>query len=181
MTFFRSHITRITGALALLIGMALHFASPESDKVRHEAFASWLQSHVKSQDNTGVINQINDLAAENVELDQVIRKASELVRSHSDDFELPVQTSAEDDVFHLLLSEWNNFRTSSGGMGNAVMIEQGKAPTVLPKDVLASAGKLSPKQISFHYSTEESADLLAAELFTYTLSPLSGGISINAP
>ncbi|MTI86752.1 MAG: hypothetical protein FH748_02150 [Balneolaceae bacterium] len=181
MIFFRSHITQLTGAAALLTGILFHFMLPVNEEVRHEAFASWLQSYVKSQENAQVIDQINKLASEDEELNSVIRKASELVKSHSDDFELPVKPQAEEDVFHLLLSEWNSFQTSSGGMGQAIIIEQSKTQTVLPKNVLASAGNSFSRQGHTVHLISLAIDFEGSGYGNYHTSPLSGGTSINAP
>lgn len=185
MNLFRSHIARISSFLLLMMGMVLHFAKPIEDKAGQDAFTFWLESHLKTQ-NDKILNQIEALSNDTEELEFVIRKASELVLNHSEDFELPVSEnsneSSEEDLYHILLTEWNNYQNSSSGMGKAVFIQNIKPQTILPTDAQFFSSALT-KKLS-HYDVDHVTDLNSHELAssaTYILSPLKSGTAIGAP
>ena len=115
--------------------MAFHLLSPIQEKETQNAFTSWLDSQLLS-DDADVRTELEELSNENDAFDSVIRKASKLVKAHSDDFKLPIteEESSEDQVYHLLLSQWNAFQNSGNGMSKAVFIEQGKSQVALPID-----------------------------------------------
>ena len=159
MKFFRTHIARTLSVCFLLAGMVFYFMKPVSDNADHDAFTSWLQSNLKSNDNTSVVDQLKELSASPDELESVIRKASALVKAHAEDFELPVdaQSKDESEVFHVLLKEWNAYQNSSSGMGKAVIIKQAQPHSVLPVDGLTFYGKsLSAQQTLTFAATGES-------------------------
>jgi hypothetical protein len=163
--------------------MVLYFMKPVSEQANHDAFTSWLQSNLKTGNNASVSNQIKNLHSENDELESIIRQASALVKAHSDDFELPVdaQSKDENEVFQLLLKEWNAYQSSSG-MGKAVIVKQAKPHSVLPIDGLAFAGNNIQNQKTFSPLTlSGSAATPAAESFDFNIAPLSGGTAIGAP
>lgn len=184
MKFFRSHIARLTGFFMLMIGMALHHTIPSENESGQNGFTSWLESHLKTQDNS-VLNKIDELATGEEELDKVIRKASEIVYSHSDDFELPVSDkngTTEEDLYHFLLTEWNSFKNSGNGMGKAVLIEHFKPQTVLPNDghLLGYAiTKTTPGFDVYNEFALYNIELSPSE--SYILSPLKSGTAIGAP
>ena len=185
MKMFRSHIARLSGFIMLTIGMVLHYAKPADSKTDHSAFTSWLGSHLKTQDHD-VLDELESLSEEVGELETVIRKASELVFSHSDDFKLPVseegEESSKDEVYHLLLTQWNNYQSSGSGMGKAVFIQNIKPQTILPTDGHFLSSVLTKQ--SMHYDVDEVSDLGDHELASgnaYILSPLKSGTAIGAP
>lgn len=185
MKIFRTHIARISSFFLLLIGMALHFAKPINNKTGQDAFTSWLGSHLKTQNDT-VLHEIEALSENSSELETVIRRASELVYSHSEDFKLPVsendEHSSEEDLYHLLLTEWNNYQTSGSGMGKAVFLQNIKPQTVLPSDGHYFSSALSKNALTFdldHVTDLGSHELAAGN--EYILSPLKSGTAIGAP
>lgn len=183
MEFFRTHITRTVNICLLLAGMVLYFTKPISEQADHDAFTSWLQSNLKTGNNAAVSDQIKDLQKTSDELESIIRQASVLVKAHSDDFELPLdaQSKDENEVFQLLLKEWNSYQSSSG-MGKAVIIKQAKPHSVLPLDGLAFAGYAHQQQKFFDtLISKSSAATPATEALDFNISPLSGGTAIGAP
>jgi len=183
MKFFRTHIARTVNVCLLLAGMVLYFMKPVSEQADHDAFTSWLQSNLKTGNNASVYDQIKDLQSSTDELESIIRQASALVKAHSDDFELPVdaQSKDENEVFQLLLKEWNAYQSSSG-MGKAVIVKQAKPHSVLPIDALAFAGQDLQKQKTFNTLVlSGSAATPASEALNFNISPLSGGTAIGAP
>lgn len=185
MTFFRSHIIRMSGVLSLLAGIVFCFFSPSDEYARHEAFASWLESQLKTSQEVDapLRSQIQALSFEDGELDRVIQKASELVKNHSDDFELPLNKQPEnpEEIFHLLVQSWNSYQHASEGMGNAVLIKPAKTLSLLPNDSFSAATRLHKQRaeqeqpLAFHRTASIPNDV------THTLSPLSGGTAIGAP
>ncbi len=169
----------------LMLGMVLHVANPVEDNSTHDAFASWLGSHLRTQ-NDVVLNEIEALSNDSGKLESVIRKASELVLSHSDDFELPVSekdtATSEEDLYHLLLTEWNNYQNSASGMGKAVFVQNIKPQTILPSDGHFFSSALTKSAL--HFDVDQVTDLGSHELASgnaYILSPLKSGTAIGAP
>ena len=185
MKLFRLHITRIYGFFLLLIAIGLNIANITEQKAHHEAFTSWLGSQLKNDDSEARL-KIDNLSTDQSELEVVIRKASEVVTSYADDFKLPVGTEDEipnsEQVFHLLLTQWNQFRNTEAGMSKAVLVESAKAQTILPND-----GKIVISSTTNQRKTElknPSTYLVNAENslnLSFFLSPLESGTAIGAP
>ncbi len=185
MKLFRLHITRTYGFLLLLIGIGLNISSISEQKVHHAAFTSWLGSHLKNDDSEAH-KKLNTLSTDHSELEEVIRKASEVVTSHVDDFKLPVGSDENepnaDQVFHLLLSQWNQFQHTEAGMGKAVLIESVKVQTILPNDGKFVTADFSDQRKSVQESNlniELNSDEIRSSSFL--LSPLESGTAIGAP
>ncbi|MFD2531735.1 hypothetical protein [Gracilimonas halophila] len=184
MEFFRTHITRSFNVGILLTGFLFYFMKPVSDNTEHNAFASWLQSNLKSSTNTNVVDQIRGLSDEEGKLESVIRQASVLVKAHADDFELPVDTHTKDEneVFQLLLTEWNNYQNSSTGMGKAVIIKQAQPNSIIPVDGFSFGNKsLTSSHSTIFTSAGVTGEQIPEASHNFYISPLSGGTAINAP
>ncbi len=184
MKLFRLHITRIYGLFLVLIGIGLSIANISEQKAHHSAFTAWLGSHLKNDDSEAH-KKLDNLSNDQSELEDVIRKASEVVASHADDFKLPVsddEETSEELVFQLLLAQWNQFQNSEAGMSKAVIIDTVKTQTILPNDgkVSTSDGislkKTTPKTESVHGKNSE-----FSPNSSYLFSPLESGIAIGAP
>ena len=185
MKIFRSHIARISSFFILILGMVLHFTKPIEENAGKDAFAFWLESHLKTQ-NSAVIDQIEALTNDSEELETIIRKASELILSHSDDFELPVSKrdsdSSKEDLYQLLLTEWNSYQNSTSGMGTAVFIQNIKPQTILPSDSPFNSTAIT--KASQHFDVDQITDINSHELSrsnSHFLSPLKSGTAIGAP
>ncbi len=183
---FRSHIARISGFLMLMIGMVLHYAKPAESKTDYSAFTSWLESHLKTQDHD-ILDELEALSSDDGELEAVIRKASELVYTHSDDFKLPTpetddEGTSEENVYQLLLTQWNHYQNSGSGMGKAVFIQNIKPQTILPSDGHYFSSTLTKRTL--YYDLDEASDLDDLELTpgnASILSPHKSGTAIGAP
>lgn len=165
--------------------MALHIAKPVNEKANQDAFTSWLGSHLHV-DNESVLNQIDALSSEAKELDTVIREASEIILDYSEDFDLPSSNSEKksspEDLYQLLITEWNNYQNSSNGMGKAVFVQNAKPQTILPTDANFQSQALSKTNI--HFDVDHASDLVNTELSksaSFILSPLKSGTAIGAP
>lgn len=183
MKFFRTHIIRLTGILTLLAGITVYFFQPVDRPGQHEAFTEWLQSHLKAQSDDVVSDKISELTFSDESFDAVLMKASLLVKSHLQDFELPVdkQEADQNEVFQLLLSEWNAFQDFAKGMGKSVTIKNSKPHSVLPTGALAFSGKLAPHHPDHHQKTDDRAFNEPSSLQDYHLLPFKSGTAIGAP
>lgn len=185
MKLFRLHITRIYGFFLLILGIGLNVTNISDQEVHHAAFTSWLGSQLKNDDSEA-LKKLDNLTNDKSELEDVIRKASEVVTSYADDFNLPVGSDDNepdaDQVFHLLLTQWNQFQHSEAGMSKAVLVETVKPQTILPNDGKLHQSNAVQIQNSNSHSTselnDESVDFSSS---SYFISPLSGGIAIGAP
>ena len=184
MKFFRLHIARLYGFLLVLTGIGLSYAQPVQQKENYSAFTSWLESHLRSNDQD-VEQQLEAIATGESELDAVIRKASALVKNHSEDFNLPVsgeENPTEDDVYQVLIDQWNNYRNAESGMGSAVRVEPLKTHIIPPIDGLyfssTPANKHELPTVPTHKTHAFTSGTLAP---SYILSPFESGTAIGAP
>lgn len=184
MKFFRKHITQSYGAALLLAGIIIYFLKPAGVHETHDAFALWLQSNLKNNINSGVVDEIRDLSASKDGFESVVRQASVLVKTHAEDFELPVRNDAQDEneVYQLLIQEWNSYQNSSSGMAKAVILKQGQTYSLIPADGFSPKGKLSGTlTISEQKDGLFEANLDSEPSFSYHLVPFTSGTAINAP
>ncbi|MDR9418653.1 hypothetical protein [Gracilimonas sp.] len=184
MKFFRTHIIQSFNIGFLLIGMVFYFLKPTNAHSDHDAFASWLQSNLKANSNGEIADQIQQLVTSKSEIESVIREASTLVKAHAENFELPLseQSQDENDVFKLLLKEWEDYQNSSSGMGKAVIVKQANPHSILPLDGFSFGGKFIGQHSNlFLTSANNSFQQSSIYLFNESASPLKSGIAINAP
>src|SRR5690554_5101464 len=135
MKFFRTYLIRIAGTFCLLSSISFYFLNPvDTTEGQHGEFALWLQSHLKTQTNSEVVEKISEFSFSDEQFDIILLKASQLVQDHIQDFQLPHKrdTADENEMLRLLISEWNAFQDFSKGMGKAVVIKQYKPNSILP-------------------------------------------------
>lgn len=186
MKTFRSHILRTYSFVVLLIGIALHLVGDSEQQGHHEAFTSWLESHLKNSESEAH-QKLENLSRDLSGMDEVIRKASEVVVSHADDFSLPLESSPEkgpdaDGMYQVLLEQWNHFQNSDAGMGKAIFVESAKSITILPNDgkfsSISGLSEITPSAALFlAVNTTEAQELYSS----YLLHPLASGTAIGAP
>lgn len=164
-------------------GIMLYLYQPVQTETSSRAFADWLETTVKKGDVETLQKQIYQLKKTGGSLNTLIQEASRIVSRHNDEFNLPLdeRNSDSDQIYNLLISEWNSYQAGNG-MGKASV----------PKTVISN---LHPKVDKFAHSLsgkiERTAnligfpDLLGAVAATlsvfYAIEPLSGGIAIGAP
>ena len=184
MEIFRLHITRIYGLILILAGIGLSSINISKQKVNHEAFTSWLETHLKN-DESEAQKKLDHLSKHPSDAEEIIRKASEVVVSHSDDFKFPVhedEKSNRELVFHLLLTQWTQIQHTEAGMSKAVFLEIAKPYSMLPNDGkfnnldALSAKKPIPNLFKSHYSNS-----LVSPSSSHLLSPLKSVTAIGAP
>lgn len=184
MNFFRTHIIRSYSAALLLAGILIYFLKPAGVHETHDAFALWLQSNLKNNDNAGVVDEIRGLSSSQEGFESVVRQASVLVKAHAEDFELPVRNDSQDEneVYQLLIQEWNSYQNSSSGMAKAVIVKQAQTYSLIPSDGFSSNSKIS----GIHTTSEPKISVYennpdTKPSFSYHLSPITSGTAINAP
>lgn len=184
MKLFRLHITRIYGLFLILIGIGLSLANISEQKVHHSAFTAWLGSHLKNDDSEAH-KKLDKLSNNQSELEDVIRKASEVVASHADDFKLPVGENdepSEELVFQLLLTQWNQFQNTEAGMSKAVIVETVKPHTILPNDgKFSNSDGVSIKRQTPKAESVRTKNSVFSPNSSHLFSPLESGIAIGAP
>lgn len=182
MRFFRHHILQLTGICAMLGSVFLYFLIPIHANNEHEVFTNWLQSHLKSQEENTLRAKITELPSPDEEIESLIRKASALVKQHTGDFVLPLPGSEdEEDVFRVLLFEWNSYQDLAKGMGKSAIIENVKPNTFFPTNGLVFSGKISSGLKSPLSSAEEYLEKEIPGAHSYYLIPLHSGTAIGAP
>lgn len=166
----------------MLGSVFLYFLIPIHANNEHEVFTNWLQSHLKSQEENTLRAKITELPSPDEEIESLIRKASALVKQHTGDFVLPLPGSEnEDDVFRVLLFEWNSFQDLARGMGKSAIIENVKPNTCLPTNGLVFSGKISSGLKSPLSSAEEYREKEIRGSHSYYLTPFQSGTAIGAP
>jgi len=178
---FRTHITKAYSLAVILLGFVLHFAAPIQDSKVHSEFTSWLDAKVKTEENAEIRKLITDLANDTEELESVIKKASEIVSAHSDEFELPFGESESSNVLEVIIDEWNAYQNSSAGMGKAVIIETAKSNAVQQNE----APNLNKASKSVSASCMNNLVTIEAGWNTFSQNtsslPFISGVAINAP
>jgi hypothetical protein len=184
MKFFRKHIIQTYSAALLLAGIFVYFLKPAGVHETHDAFALWLQSNLKNNSNTGIVDQIRGFSSSQEGFETVVRQASALVKAHAEDFELPVKNDSQDEneVYQLLIQEWNSYQSSSSGMAKAVFIKQAQPYSLIPTDGYSPNGKIASTRTISEQTSDDSGIYLQSEpSFSYHLSPITSGTAINAP
>lgn len=184
METFRLHITRIYGLILILAGIGLSTINISKQKVNHEAFTSWLETHLKN-DKSETQKKLDHLSKHQSGTEEIIHKASEVIVSHPDDFKFPVEEeekSNQELVFHLLLTQWIQIQHTEAGMNKVVLLETVKPHTILPHDgKFKNLDALSVKKpMSNSYKPQRSNSLVTPNT-SHLLSPLKSGTAIGAP
>lgn len=110
-------ISRVT-ILLLSGGMMLCLLQPASAGNRSESFAVWLNSAVRQAEDPDLMKKIDRLRNSRMEFDRMISRAAEIVSRNNEDFNLPVERAeTSGQVFNMLLSGWNKFRTGNAMNG----------------------------------------------------------------
>ncbi len=181
MKTLRLHILKIWVVALVCSGLTIAAAQPAQASKPSNEFASWLQSLAKKTSVPELEKKLRLLKHETGDINRLIEQASQIVSSNNEDFNLP-QGTASDNIQHILLVEWNQFRS-----GNA-MAAVPAAETIKPY--------LAPQhQKTLFWNTDltlEGAEqknfrlfILGSALFdtpaTFRIIPLVSGIAIAAP
>lgn len=164
--------------------MGLYLIHPAQARTSSYSFANWLETVVKKERAAHIQQQIFELKESDASLASLIEKASEMVSRNNDDFNLPIgdETSNTDEVYNLLIVEWNSYQTGNG-MGKASNPKALKSNLHFSVDKFAHSlgGKVDRKNDSAYGFFGEVGGISRTDVCNYIIEPLSGGIAIGAP
>lgn len=174
-------VSRVT-VLLLGCGMILFLLQPASAGNRSESFAAWLNSAARQAEDPQLREEIDRLRHSRMEFDRMINRAAEIVSRNNEDFNLPVEqaeTSAQ--VFNMLLSGWNQFRT--GNAMNGISQPESLKPFLSQRTDTFLAGVLpawgaAGTEAGGGYRSGFRSNLVRQ---TPALQPMVHGIAIGAP
>lgn len=181
MKFLRSHILRITVIGLLLSGFGIcSLQSMQSDN-NSRAFARWLSSMANHADIAEISEELDQLKRSNVRFDQMLEKASQIVRSNNDGFAFALQNTVASQVYQFLLMEWNQFKTDNS-MANVPVRQSVKLgiPYNLDKIGAIIAGASVFKQ-TFPVSTDILKLISEQPRLQISMVPMADCIAIGAP
>lgn len=179
-----SHIYRSFVIAILFAGFASHIAIPFLGDLQKSAFTQWLGQNVKVESdnlNSDLRDRIRKLPDEAANLWVLIQDASKLVSENEKDFRINPFTaeSQQDQVTTWLIGQWSSYKH-----------QQNNAKAVLPR-IIAPVHKWMTQSVSFSASFSEPvvpsppknslAVISVPSVIISLFSPLSSGISINAP
>lgn len=168
-----------------MAGFLAHLLGPFSSHVQKTAFTRWLDYNIVSSGSENEVklrNTIKQLPEKADDFGILVKEASELVASNSDQFKIPISKNSDKDKEQgsiWLIGQWNIFQNQQSGF-NSVLVESLKVlSTWTPQhlEISTPAGKTS---IS-HYSISQKFIYDSGFGIAVYLRPLISGISINAP
>lgn len=177
----RSHTIQGLVALLICLGIGFQWVKPAQLEQNSRSFANWLTTVMKNRDDARLLERIRDLKQGHRDLNQLLREASQLVSSHNDEFDLPLEQkkSSSDDISKVLLLEWNMYK-KVGGMGQATQKPTVKPILLQPLD--KSSGTANPMIARTSQPVSEIAARNLQPLRpTYHRTPHAGGTAIGAP
>lgn len=181
MNRFRTYIARLIVAVLVWTGFSMYMVQPVQAEQSSQAFASWLSKMAKSSDGVELQKELDNLQQSGDHLDQMIKKASEIVSSNNDEFDFSFTESiASKHLYQLLLIEWSQFQT---GNEMASVPTQPTVKLLVPiVEKMGSIGSatLLPKVLDSFFETSE-LSLSPRQVFSVMLEPMVGGIAIGAP
>jgi len=179
----RSHTAKIILALFIWAGIGMYLVHPVQAKNSTKLFTSWLETVVKKEHGVDIRQQIYRLKESDGSLSALIEKASEMVSRNNDEFNLPLagQSSDANDVYQMLLVEWNSYQTGNG-MGKASGPETVKTNLHPPVDKFAYTAHWKSETTGSSITAAPAGGAMPDGTATsHLLEPLSGGMAIGAP
>lgn len=167
----------------VLAGMMVCHLNPADTHADQNKFTNWLQGYLKNPE-ADVAEKLRVLSAQKMDIDEIIREASDLVSDHRDDFDLPVSDQDEDaSPYQLLLTQWKNYQHAGNGMGKAILLQPSKTLSILPDHFLNLSGISDVKSsaLSKQLVQDSRTGSGKSEAHSHLISPHLGGIAINAP
>jgi hypothetical protein len=181
MEFFRSHIVKIPLLLLIITGITFFVWPREDRKQTGESVSVWLMSLRADTDNQEVQNKIYSLRGEQGDIPGLLRKASDIIGQHQDDFTLPVDDSGatNDDIYNTLLLKWTLYQQETLADTVVIIDRQIQVPPASEKDDKTLWNQVTSTVQFVIGAYSRLSD--AIDYIRMILRPLAGGISINAP
>jgi len=182
MNKLRTHIVRVVVLVLIWMGFSLYIVQSAKAEYSSRAFARWFSTMLSSSNTAELQEQLNELRKSNDHLDEILKKASKIVRRNNKDFKLPFAESvADSQVYELLLFEWNQYQTENAMAG---IPAQQTVKSLLPikVDKSASCGAVAatiatPRVLQWI----ETAYPFNNRKVPFWVIPMSSGIAIGAP
>ncbi len=181
MMFFRNHITQRIFALIVFVAIVPYLFAVQSQSETTSKISSWIQEYI-DDDATDLRNKITALQSTEKGTSDFLKEVSLLITQHSEAFSLsiPENSESDEDIYHLLLSEWVEYQQTDNGMGAAAITERGSKFGFQIEKLYRTVTPLfeSTRPVSQHYVITRIESLLLTHIH---LLPMVGGTAIGAP
>lgn len=180
-----SHIFRNAVVSVLLAGLLAHLFLPFSSDAQKTAFTRWLDHNVVSTGDETELklrNTIRGLPEKSGNLFVLIQEASELISNHKEEFKLKhtFPENSEKKVTSWLVGQWNIFQHQKSGT-DAILPDAAQSfhKWISYQQTPSFLSSISDGDKSLYHTNQKG--LYVSKLLKRVLSPLTSGISINAP
>lgn len=181
MNRLRTYIARLIVAVLVCTGFSFYMVQPAQAEQSSQAFASWFGKMATTSNGVQLQKELDDLQKSGDHLDQLIKKASEIVSSSNHDFYfLFTESVASKHLYHLLLIEWSQFQTGNAMAGVPAMPNAKLLVPIVDKTGSIGSAIVLPKNIEIFFGVCELFQN-PPEIFSVMLDPMAGGIAIGAP
>ncbi|WP_445665148.1 hypothetical protein [Fodinibius sp. AD559] len=182
MNRLRKYIIRISVIAVICTGFGLYMVQQVQVNRSSQAFASWLDTKVKTSDGIGLQKELDDLRKSTGDLDEFIKEASQFVKSNNENFNFSfAELTASMHFYQLLLIEWCQFQTGNAMAGIPIpSVTKAFVSVVLDQKVAigsAAAVSLMPE----HQWVIDAFTAYIDDFFTMAMQPMKEGIAIGAP
>lgn len=179
----RSYIARLLVALLVFSGFSLYVVQPAQAGHTSNAFARWLSMMAKTSDASDLQKELQDLRGSSAQLADLLEQASRIVTQNTEEFNFPfVKEDGSQELYQLLLIEWNQFQTGNAMAGVPAQQMVVKPLLSLHMDKGGSLGSAAIIQdrVPSVFERVCSKPVLQPAAKN-TVEPMSDGIAIGAP
>lgn len=182
MNQLRSHTARLTVIVLLCAGFSLYMARSAQANQSSQAFTLWFSTMTKSAGTADLQQELNHLSKSGGHWDKLIKKASQIISRNNEDFNFPfAESTASQQVYQLLLIEWNQFQTGNEMAGIPAQPNV-KLLSPLNFDTLGTSGITAAKPVKSHLLAEtQNLNVVQQTNYSNAVIPMSSGIAICAP
>ena len=181
---FSSHNLLLLTGFLLGIGFVSHFIGERAQHTQDDQLTEWLMTFADEEHRVLAGDILREaIQNDNDDLKSALERASEVIVSHPDIFNVPVdsETSGQD-IFKVLIKQWN-MNQETGGMSKGIQTDRDRfaAKTSVESRLSNHWSKTGDKYFKAGISLNSETILGAKYIITFVLRPLVDGLSINAP
>ena len=176
MQWFRTHITQSLLTLALLWGICFQLSSAANQDLREAVMQQWLQWQLNSY-GEDLKAELADLGYDDEQILNVIRDAS----VPDEDQKKEDSESGEQEVFRVLIGQWNAWNGQNQGMGKTIIPDQHKPTAVQNSDAIFAGLRSSEPAASARPCINTEIQKNQTLPASHILSPHKSGTAIGAP
>ncbi len=131
MAFFRRNIIRIVVIISLQTGMTAYAMPAAAHGRAYKPFTIWLSHYLDKNVSGSARSRVLELSRHAKEAPHFIALVSRIISGHGTNGQAAPgkATSTQQDIYHLLLTEWNLCHQASG-MSNGATVDQSKSGTL---------------------------------------------------